>query len=647
MEGDVPAGTPNALVPQLRDALLRADEAGLTDGQLLERFVGCRDGAALDALVRRHGPMVWGVCRRILRDHHDAEDAFQATFLVLVRKAATIRPREMVANWLYGVARQTALKARAMAARRRARERPAAETPEPQAAPGGPWDDLLSVLDQELSRLPTKYRVAIVLCDIEGKTRKEVAGQLRLSEGTVASRLARARALLAERLARHGPAVSAAALPVLLQQAAARVPPGVVSCAVTIVNQVAAGQPPASPVSATVTALTDGVLRAMWRTKLKTVAAALLILGLLVAGVSAYATRAAEPLEQTRDTGAASDPGVAVIEEAFEHYRVANRLTPVGSDGRGQVLAPPDLKTVITNVRAAEALYADLDVSYRCDYRLNPDSPFAGKPGPGSTIIPTLTSTSRFRSVTQGERFYLDEVKEETGTNGKTTTRRYTTGYDGKLTRVLDDNVANLHHGRANEYHLFRPHVMILARAWVSFPFSLWLEGGETLSKHRLAGHYRGINHKTFVEGEEKVNGLDCVKLRCEGWGASEKSPTTIRYLWLAPERNYMPVKTVAYAPIYSETIPLETGTASSFREIKPGVWLSFKCSLTINDEIEAREHKWAVLSNSEEWTVQRADANPKLDAAFFRDVPFPKGAVVYEVKDGKIISSHVEGEDK
>src|SRR5437660_10999330 len=115
-----------------RTALLQ-DGAGLTDGQLLEDYLRRQDEAALAALVRRHGPMVWGVCRRVLRNYHDAEDAFQATFLVLVRKAASIVPREMVANWLYGGAHQTALKARATAANRHSREKPVHPTPEPAA----------------------------------------------------------------------------------------------------------------------------------------------------------------------------------------------------------------------------------------------------------------------------------------------------------------------------------------------------------------------------------------------------------------------------------------------------------------------------------------------------------------------------------
>src|SRR5262245_8777571 len=114
--------------------------------------------------------MVWGVCRRVLRDHHDAEDAFQATFLVLARRAASVWPREKIGNWLYGVAYQTALKARATRARRRLREGRVPDAPEPAAEADGPQQELAEVLDHELSRLPDKYRTPIVLCELEGRT---------------------------------------------------------------------------------------------------------------------------------------------------------------------------------------------------------------------------------------------------------------------------------------------------------------------------------------------------------------------------------------------------------------------------------------------------------------------------------------------
>src|SRR5262245_12293223 len=194
----------SGVIQHLRRTVLLRDGVGLTAGQLLEDYLSRREEAALAVLVRRHGPMVWRVCRRVLRNYHDAEDAFQATFLVLVRKAASIVPRKMVANWLYGVAHQTALKARATAARRRGRERQMADLPEPAGTEQKLWRDLQTLLDEELSRLPDKYRAVIVLCDLEGKTRKDAARQLGCPEGTVAGQLARARAMLAKRLARHG-----------------------------------------------------------------------------------------------------------------------------------------------------------------------------------------------------------------------------------------------------------------------------------------------------------------------------------------------------------------------------------------------------------------------------------------------------------
>jgi RNA polymerase sigma-70 factor (ECF subfamily) len=246
------AGQLNHVVQLLHRAALLRDGAGLTDGQLLESFLNRRDEAALEVLVRRHAPMAWGVCRRILRDHHDAEDAFQATFLVLVRRAASIVPREMVANWLYGVAHRTALKARAAAARRKVRERQVSDMPEPERAPPEVWHDLRPVLDEELSRLPEKYRVPIVLCDLEGRTRKEAARQLGWPEGTVAGRLARARQALAAALSRRGVVLSGGVLAVTLAADATAAPVALVGSTVKAASLVAAGKRrarsrPASP----------------------------------------------------------------------------------------------------------------------------------------------------------------------------------------------------------------------------------------------------------------------------------------------------------------------------------------------------------------------------------------------------------------
>jgi len=270
----------NNLIPQLRQALLRGGDGCPSDGQLLEEFVTSRAQPALEALLRRNGPMVWGICRCILA-HHDAEDAFQATFLVLVRKAASIRPREMVGNWLYGVARQTALKARAMAQKRHAREMQVRDMPEPAVNEKGFGNDVQALVDQELSRLPDSYRAVVVLCDLEGKSRKEAAWQLGLPEGTVASRLARARSMLAKRLVRHGLTGGMVAV-AQAQQGLGCVPPAVLSSTIKAVTLVAAGNAvPVGMIPPTVAALTDGVVKAMLMNRLKKATLMLLLLGLV------------------------------------------------------------------------------------------------------------------------------------------------------------------------------------------------------------------------------------------------------------------------------------------------------------------------------------------------------------------------------
>src|SRR5215472_6015997 len=171
-----------------------------SDRELLDCFVQRRDDAAFAALVRRHGPMVLSVCRRVLRHAQDTEDAFQATFLVLARKAARLRRPELLANWLYGVAYRTAQHARERSARRHQREREAASMPAPTTDPESPQLELRRVLDEELHRLPEKYRLPLVLCYLEGKTNKEAACLLGWPSGSMAHRLERGRDLLRERL---------------------------------------------------------------------------------------------------------------------------------------------------------------------------------------------------------------------------------------------------------------------------------------------------------------------------------------------------------------------------------------------------------------------------------------------------------------
>lgn len=185
-------------------------EGSRLDAELLERFVASNDQAAFTGLVERHGPLVMRVCRRVLRNHHDAEDVFQATFLVLARKARDIRQRDSLAGWLYRVAYRLAVKHRA-AARRQAERQPLPARPreaEDQAA----WGDLRTVLDEELDRLPERYRTPLRLCCLAGCTRDEAARRLGCTLGALKMRLEHGRQLLRTRLARRGVAVPGAFL---------------------------------------------------------------------------------------------------------------------------------------------------------------------------------------------------------------------------------------------------------------------------------------------------------------------------------------------------------------------------------------------------------------------------------------------------
>lgn len=375
----------NGVLSYARRAVLQQDGGGLTDGQLLEYFVAHRDEAAFEALVRRHGPMVLGVCRRVLCHTHDAEDAFQATFLVLVRKASSLLPRHRLGNWLYGVAYRAALKARAATLKRRAKESQAAGASRRQPPTSDSLLDLQALLDQELSRLPDKYREPVVLCELEGRSRKDVARQLGIPEGTLSSRLAAARRMLAKRLARHGFAIAGAGLGVALAPGvvSACLSPSLVSTTVRAAALLAAG---ASGVSIQVIALTEGVLRSMLLTKLKVVGTVLLTCGLICAGGTglgrnAVARAQAVPEQAAKEAGrdqasaakyevlwrdlAGTDEAKAVRailalaaapKEAVALFR--ERLGPVKAEPQrvGRLLAELDAEEFARRQRASEEL---------------------------------------------------------------------------------------------------------------------------------------------------------------------------------------------------------------------------------------------------------------------------------------------------
>jgi RNA polymerase sigma-70 factor (ECF subfamily) len=272
----------HTLLARLRRLLGPPAEDGPADGQLLQRFVSAQDRAAFETLLGRHGPMVLGVCRRLLRHEQDAEDAFQATFLALARKATAIRRHQSLAGWLYRTAYRAALRLRA-GARRACRL--VEDVPAREPGPAG-TTELRPLLDEEIGRLPERYRLPVVLCYLEGRSTEEAAQVLGCARGTVFSRLAWARERLRNRLLRRGLApAAAAALTGALTPASEAVPPELAAGVVRAAGAYAMGKGiEAGFVPARVTALTEGVLQTMSRTKLKVATALLLGLGITLGG---------------------------------------------------------------------------------------------------------------------------------------------------------------------------------------------------------------------------------------------------------------------------------------------------------------------------------------------------------------------------
>ncbi len=341
-----------------------APTADHTDTELLGRFVADRDGEAFAALVSRHGPMVFGVCRRVLGDWHLAEDAFQAAFVVLARRAASVSPAGAVAGWLHGVAYRVAHDARRSALRRFQRERTVDEFPDP-AMPVAPDTEFRGVLDDELRKLPGKYRELLVACDLEGRPRQPVAEGLGIPEGTLSSRLTAARKMLANRLAKRGiaPAVVASVAANGPSVVACEVPRALLASAARI-GSVAPGTVPAG-----VAALATGAIRAMTvRTYLPWAA------GLFVAASAAFGLAATWPDPQRIEPPAPKPLfGLAVIAEPVP-VRAGPKPLPQGPNKllfyrTGHLtLIDPDGKNEKKAVKIDDTVVLDSE-----DFRLSPD----------------------------------------------------------------------------------------------------------------------------------------------------------------------------------------------------------------------------------------------------------------------------------
>jgi RNA polymerase sigma factor (sigma-70 family) len=281
-------GQRSTLLVYLR-RLVGAAATDRSDADLLGRFAEERDESAFEALLRRHGPLVWSVCRRVLADEHAAEDSFQATFLVLVRKARSVSKKASIRSWLHGVALRVALRARQQEQLRRCREQ---ETPIRRSGDAS-WQDMRPILDEEIQRLPEKYRLPVILCYLEGQTNDEAARLLNCPRGTIATRLARARERLRSRLLHRGLTLSAGTMvAILTDDAMSAAVPSLLRA--QMVKSLLLGA-----ASGSIITLSEGVLYAMFLSKIKMTTAFVLMLAAIgSAGVGAFFLRAQAPPAQ-------------------------------------------------------------------------------------------------------------------------------------------------------------------------------------------------------------------------------------------------------------------------------------------------------------------------------------------------------------
>ncbi len=317
-----------AVLEQLGRVFGRGTVAGLSEGSLLQRFAQGKDEAAFAALVARHGPMVLGVCRRVLRDEHDVEDAFQATFLVLVRRAGAIRHGELVGHWLYGVAHRVAVRARANAAKRHARTPLFAETDglESRSVLKDHNHELRAIIDEELARLPDSIRAPIVLCYLEGLTHEEAASRLGWPVGTVRSRMARGRDTLRHRLSRRGVTANDATLGSVLAPVSLSLPTPLLDATVKAsLSFFTTGATSAALASASAISLAQGVLHAMTLIKISALGAVALSGAIALSGWQTYG-RPSQDADKQPNVKRSSDTPARVTELDAKLEKIAARL---------------------------------------------------------------------------------------------------------------------------------------------------------------------------------------------------------------------------------------------------------------------------------------------------------------------------------
>jgi RNA polymerase sigma factor (sigma-70 family) len=324
------------------------------DHALLQQFVADNDEAALTVLIERHGPMVLGVCRRALRCEADAEDAFQATFLIFSRQAASIRKATSLGSWLHGVALRVAAKLKREIARRKLRERTVVPPPARTPADEVSWAEMQTALDEEMQALPERYRAVLIRCYLDGKARDEAARELGLSLGVLRGLLERGRKLLADRLTRRGLTLSAGLLGLAVCDGIAGAAPSSTQVLATAqaATLFAAGQPVGKFVSAGVLTLSQQMLKGMIMTKLKLACALILGCALTVSAIGfAFAQTAAQPKrEQPPADEQAVEPRSIVVERTKDTDK--EFIYRVSKDLRGVEPTPAEVHFFVTSKEA-------------------------------------------------------------------------------------------------------------------------------------------------------------------------------------------------------------------------------------------------------------------------------------------------------
>jgi RNA polymerase sigma factor (sigma-70 family) len=363
-------------IRQVHRLFVSGTVVGLDEAQLLGRFVESGDEAAFAALVARHGPMVLGVCRRVLADSNDVDDAFQATFLILVRKARGLRERALLGNWLYGVAHRVAVRSRANASQRRSVERPGLDAIGEIPAREPRQSEVWPVLDEEIARLAEADRAAIVLCDLEGRSGEEAARLLGLKPVTFRSRLLRARRKLKGRLIRRGLTLQGG-----LATAALSFAPSETLAESTIEAAIcfAAGPSTFGAIAAPVVALTEGVLRTMSLTRWKIATASLMALGLVATGAGVLAQ---SPSPEPRQRAANEDDRLRGLEQKLDRL-----IEALDAPRRGE--SPRDASQSYTTTRPPETRKAEPRHAYE-------ERPYGVTK---SAPAPTVAASSEWKSA--------------------------------------------------------------------------------------------------------------------------------------------------------------------------------------------------------------------------------------------------------